>query len=241
MIARSRSAMLCGFEPVKYWRAAPRLSRGTRRRSAWNPPQSSTLDLVSPCASDALDELVAGERVHQRLRGAGGEDVEIAAGLAAAPEAADRRDVGVGRVLAERVEEGGGRLVRFGHQPAARRARAFLERLEDEGFLLRAHALEVAQASLARRALEVVERADAELVVEHRDGLRPDALKAEQVEDGRRELLQQALMVGDGAGLDELGNLGVEVLADALDREPVAAERSAIRSAVCAMVSEALR
>ena len=34
-IARSRSTMLCAFEPVKYCRAAPRLSGGTRRRSAW--------------------------------------------------------------------------------------------------------------------------------------------------------------------------------------------------------------
>ena len=169
---------------------------------------------------DALHELVAGERVHQRRRGAGGEDVEVAAGLAAAAQAADRRDVGVGRVLAERGDERGGRLVRFGHQPAAGRARPLLERLQDEGLLLRAHALEAAQPSLARRALEVVERADAELAVEQRDGLRADALQAEQVEDGRRELLQQLLVIGDRAGVDELADLGVEVLADPGDREP---------------------
>ena len=48
--ARSRSAMLCAFEPVKYCSAAPRLSGGTSRRSAWKPPESRTLDLVSPCA-----------------------------------------------------------------------------------------------------------------------------------------------------------------------------------------------
>ncbi len=47
-MARSRSAMLCAFEPVKYWSAAPRLSAGTSRRSAWKPPRSSTLPLVSP-------------------------------------------------------------------------------------------------------------------------------------------------------------------------------------------------
>ena len=49
-IARSRRTMLCAFEPVKYWSAAPRLSRGTRRRSAWKPPHRRTLDFVSPCA-----------------------------------------------------------------------------------------------------------------------------------------------------------------------------------------------
>ena len=46
--ARSRSAMLWAFDPVKYCSAAPRLSGGTSRRSAWKPPRSSTLDLVSP-------------------------------------------------------------------------------------------------------------------------------------------------------------------------------------------------
>ena len=83
--------MLWAFEPVKYCSAAPRLSRGTSRRSAWKPPQISTLDLVSPCAEHALDQLVAGERVHERRRRAGGEDVDVAARLAAAPQAADRR------------------------------------------------------------------------------------------------------------------------------------------------------
>ena len=33
-IARSRNAMLCAFDPVKYCSAAPRLSGGTSRRSA---------------------------------------------------------------------------------------------------------------------------------------------------------------------------------------------------------------
>ncbi len=50
-MARSRSAMLCAFEPVKYCMAAPRLSAATSRRSACKPPSSSTLDFVSPCPS----------------------------------------------------------------------------------------------------------------------------------------------------------------------------------------------
>ena len=43
-----------------------------------------------------LDELVAGEGLHERAGRAGREDVEVAAGLAAAPQAADHRDLGVG-------------------------------------------------------------------------------------------------------------------------------------------------
>ncbi len=168
----------------------------------------------------ALDELVAGERVHQRLGGAGGEDVEVTAGLTAAAQAADRRDFGTRRVFAERVEEGGGRLVRFGHQPPAGRARPLFERFQDEGLFLRAHALEAAQAPLARSALEVVERADPELAVQHRHRLRSHALQTEQVENGRRELLQQRLVIGHGARVDELANLGVEVLANPGNREP---------------------
>ena len=40
--------MLWALDPVKYCMAAPRLSLGTTRRSAWKPPQIRTLDFVSP-------------------------------------------------------------------------------------------------------------------------------------------------------------------------------------------------
>ena len=104
-------------------------------------------------------------------------------------------DLRLRRVLAQRGDQRGGGVVRLGHQPPAGDALALLERLEDQRFLLRAHALERADAAVARGLLEVVERPDAEPVIEQRDGLRPDALQAQQVEDGRRKLLQQLLVV----------------------------------------------
>ncbi len=110
--------------------------------------------------------------------------------------------------------------MRFGHQAASGCARPFFEGLQDEGFLLRAHALEAAKASLPCRALQVVECANPKLTVERRDGLRADSLQPEQVEDGRRELLQERLVITDHAGVDELADLGAEVLTDAGDCEP---------------------
>jgi hypothetical protein len=72
---------------------------------------------------------------------------------------------------------------------------------------------------VARRLLEILERADADLLVQPRDRLRTDALQAQHVEDGRRELLQQLLVVPDGARLHQLADLGGEVLADPRQRE----------------------
>ena len=92
--ARSRSAMLCAFEPVKYCRAAPRCSGVTMRRSAWKPPRSSTLALVPPLASTRSTCGKLREGVGEAGVGAAREDVEIAAGLGAATHAADRGDVG---------------------------------------------------------------------------------------------------------------------------------------------------
>ena len=83
------------------------------------PEQHARLGLA--VREHALDELVAREGVHQRRRRAGGEDVEIAAGLAAAPQAANGRDVGVGGVLTQRRKERVGGFVRLRHQPASSR------------------------------------------------------------------------------------------------------------------------
>ena len=65
-IARSRSAMLCAFEPVKYCIAAPRLSAATSRRSAWKPPLEQDARLGVAVAEHALDQRVVDEVVHQR-------------------------------------------------------------------------------------------------------------------------------------------------------------------------------
>ena len=58
---------------------------------------------------------------------------------------------------------------------------------------LRAHALDASNAAGLRRLGEIVEALDPQLLVEHRDGLRPDALQPQHVEQRRRKLGQQLL------------------------------------------------
>ena len=209
--------MLCAFEPVKYCSAAPRLRRRPAAGRPGSRPASSTLDLVSPCAEHALDQAVADERVHER-RGR-----RRTARMSRSPQVSQPRrrlptggDVGVRRPLAQVARRAPRRLfVRVGQQVAAGVTLPFLERLEDQRFLLRAHAAERANPAVGRRRFEILERADAELAVERRDGLRPDALQVEQVEDRRRKLGDELAMVLGVAGLGDLADAGGEVLADA--------------------------
>ncbi len=105
--------------------------------------------------------------------------------------------------------------MRVRQQMPAGVALALGKRLEDERLLLRAHAAQRADPPVVRRLLEVVDRADAQLAIERRDGLRPDALQVEQVENRRRELGDELAMEFGVAGLDDLADPRGEVLADA--------------------------
>ena len=118
-------------------------------------------------------------------------------------------------MLAEERDERGRGVVRVGQQMAAGVALALLERLEDQRFLLRAHAPQRADPAVGGRALEVVERADAELAVERRDGLGPDTLQVQQVEDRRRKLGEELAVVLGVAGLGDLADPRGQILADA--------------------------
>ncbi len=165
---------------------------------------------------DPLDQLVAGEGIHQRRRTAPCEDVEVAARFAAAPETADHGNLRVRRVLAQRSDQAGGGIVRFRHESASDEPPLLFEGLQDERFLLRAHAFHLPDASVARCLFQLLERADAKVAVEPRDRLRPDPLQVQQVQHGRRKLLQQLLVVAAGAGVDELADLRRQILPDAL-------------------------
>ena len=91
---------------------------------------------------------------------------------------------------------------------------AFLERAQQQLFLPRAHPLERSQASRARRGFEVVDRGNAKLAVEQRDGLGTDTLQTHQLEERRRKLREQLLVNGAGAGGCDLANARRQVLAD---------------------------
>ena len=171
-------------------------------------------------SQDPLDHPVSGERIHQRRRCAGGEDIEVAARLAAAPEAPYHRDRRAWRRLTEPADERGGGVVGFGAEAPSRDPRALLERLENLAFLPGAHALELTKAPVACRGFELLERADPQVVIEQGHRLRADALQMQQIEDRRRELLEELLVIGDAAGIDQLADLRGEVLADPRKLEP---------------------
>ncbi len=164
---------------------------------------------------DAFHSRVADEIVHQRLIRAGGQQVEIAAGVAAAPQAADRRDRRLRRTLAQIADERGRGIVRIRQEMPPGVALALLERLQDERLLFPAHAAQRADASIGRRALEVVERPDPELAVQRGHGLGADALQVEQIQNGRRKLGEELAMKGRAAGFGDLADSGGQILPDA--------------------------
>ncbi len=167
----------------------------------------------------AFDQPIVDEGVHQRLRRASGKNVQIAAGLTPTPEAAHHRDLCVRRVFAQRSNQRRSRVMRLGREPPAGESALFFESFQDERFFLCAHSFHVADASVARRRVEVLERANSKFAVEPCDSLGPDALKMQQVEDGRRKFLQQLLVIAHRAGLDQLADLRGDVLADARQRQ----------------------
>jgi hypothetical protein len=91
--------------------------------------------------------------------------------------------------------------VRVGQQVAPRETLPLVERLEDECFLLGAHAAYRADPPVFCRRLEVVDRADAELAVEHGDSLRTDALQVKKIENRRRKLGDEIAVIGGVARL----------------------------------------
>src|SRR5207247_9605347 len=98
--------------------------------------------------------------IHELRRRAGGEQIEIAARLTAPPEAPDRLDGGVRSALAKIFDERGSRIAGVGQQMPSGKPFLFLERLENEAFLFRPHALHRADTAIPGGRLEIVQRAD---------------------------------------------------------------------------------
>ena len=183
------------------------------------PQQHARLRLA--LTQDAVHQLVRHERRHHIVApvvDAADEDVEVAAGLAAAAQAADDVDGRAGRALAQVCGQRVGDRRGIGQQVTPRMRLLLGDGLQDELFLLRAHPLDRPQRPGRGRRFELVERGDALRFVQQRDRLRADTLKAEQVEDRRRELLEQLLVIGGRAGRADLEDLRGEVLADARNR-----------------------
>ena len=152
--------MLCAFEPVKYCSAAPRDSGGDQPQVGLIclPQQHARLGVAE--AEDALHLLVAGEVVEQLGRRAGGQDVDVAAGLGAAAQAADDVVGGVGGRLAQPGDERLGGLAGVGRAGGGRRAASARRWRQDQLFLLRAHPLDAAERAGLGGRFEVVDRGD---------------------------------------------------------------------------------
>ena len=90
-------------------------------------------------------------------------------------------------------------------------------RPQNQLFLLRPQPFQAPHAAVAARGLELLDRLDAELRVQQGNRFRADALQVEQVENRRRELLEQILVITRLAGLGNLADLRSQILADAGD------------------------
>ena len=175
------------------------------RRAAALGRHEAQVGLIAAAQADARLGVAAGRA---RARRAGGrrrrpsraarappaQDVDVAAGLAPAAQAADRDELGGRRVR----RAGGDELVATapwcrtaggGPRPCCRSSIG----LEDQRFLLRPHALAASRRRPARAAAARSSTlAMLSVRVEQRDRLRTDALQPQQVENGRRKLLRAA-------------------------------------------------
>src|SRR5690606_27397614 len=92
---RSGEVLLRGAEALTRHQAKIRLEAS---------PQQHAGSGLAVC-EHALDETIRRERLHQGGWGPGGNDVDVAAGFAAAAQAPDGMDLCVGRMLAESSHE----------------------------------------------------------------------------------------------------------------------------------------
>ena len=168
-----------------------------------------------PLAEHAFGKRVPGEGADQRVVAADGEDVEVAARLGAAAQAAHRHELGAGSEGLQVGDQHRGQVARAREQVAATVLAPLVEGLEDQLLLLRPHAPHRAQPPRPGCVLEFLERRNAQRLVEEGGRLRPHALEVQQVEQRGGELGQQLLVVLHPARLDQLADLGRDLLADA--------------------------
>ena len=209
--------MLCDFEPVKYCNAAPRLSAGTSRRSTWTRAPKEDARFRVAAREHTFDQAVLDEHVHDRRIRAGRQDVDVAARLAAASEAADRGDRRGGKTLLEEGDDRAGDVVGDRQQMPAGMTLPLFDRFQDQRFFLGAHPLDGSNAAVERGALQIVECLDAELTMQHRDRLRADTLEPHHFENRWREFAQQIAMKLGVACRRDLADLAGEVFPDTRD------------------------
>src|SRR5690606_2520798 len=98
-------------------------------------------------AEDTFDERQRHERSHDVRRRSDGEDVDVAAGFDAAPDAADRDELDIRGAVAQIADDSLHRLDGVGQQMALLMPPALLECAQQQLLLLRAHSLEGSEAA----------------------------------------------------------------------------------------------
>ena len=169
-------------------------------------------------SQDALDGRVAHEGIGQRRLGAGRQQIEIAARLGAAPDAAHGDNRRRRRMADEIRHQRIGHLSGLGQQVTAGVTLALFDRLEDQVLFLRAHSLDATNTARLRRLAQVVEALDVQLLVQERHGLGPNPLQAQHLQQRFGEFLQQLLADLACASGRNIANAGGEVLANARPR-----------------------
>jgi hypothetical protein len=188
------------------------------RRSASHPSDETDLNHGFAPALDALRARRLGEVRRHRQAAVGfhgGDEVEVADRLAPAPQAAcDFRahDVRMRAQVGEESQRYGPRLAQ---QVALLKPSEVRQAFENSGLRLGAEAGELGDLAGAAGALEVGRRADAELLMQHTNALRPEAADAEEIEQPRRILAPELVVQRQASGVDDLGDRLHEPGADA--------------------------
>ena len=102
-------------------------------------------------------------------------------------------------------------------QVASGIALPLFERLENQALFLCAHALDGSHPAASRGLLEIVERPDVQLTIEHGDRLGPDALQVQEVQDARRKFRDELRCDTRTSRFGNLADSRGEVLSDARD------------------------
>ena len=222
--ARSRSAMLCAFEPVKYCIAAPRLLGGHQPQIGLEPAPEQHARLGSPCAEDALHAARTPRTPPSPSAGA------PAARMSRSPQVSQPRrrlpttsKVASGRRLAQIRDQRARLLPRLGHQVASgERWRAPRSPCRISASFFGAHPLDAANAPVARRRFELVQRADAQF-----------ACRAARRSSGRRPAGAAGRAWSAGNSCEQLpvirGAAGRRPISAILRREVLADARAAPR------------
>ena len=147
-----------------------------------------------------------------------GEEVEVADRLAPAAVRARRFDAPDARRRSERLDQArrSSCSARW-RSIRSNRSSSLRDPLEDERLGPGGHPALLAEPARLGGLAEVVDRLDAEVLVELADGLGPEPRDAEQLDEARRHLGAQLVVEAHVARRRELGDLVADRLADALD------------------------